>query len=92
MKVYFIRHTDWHERLGRFSPEGKLQIERMVKSIRGMGLAGADVIVFVSPLPRAMATARVVCREIGCNSVTELPWLADDAKLEDVKSGFGFIS
>lgn len=92
MRIYCIRHGEWHERLDDFAPEGRTQLEKAARTVRRLGLESRDVMVLTSPQKRAVTSAKFLCRELGFDSPIETPWLDDNVEFDEVKRSFAFIT
>ncbi len=78
MKLYFVRHGQAEDRaawapaqdhLRPLTEAGKQRMRDSARTMRKLGLKPA--VVLTSPLVRAVQTAEIVAKELGCNVVQE---------------------
>ncbi len=79
MKIYFICHGEWHERLQKLSPEGEKQAKYAAKLLVVKGVTPENSRLFTSLAERTIATARVIAHEAHLGVPELVPWLTEDA-------------
>lgn len=83
MKIILFRHSTaekWSAKTDDFSrkltEKGKLKAEKKARLLKKELLTCENIIVWSSPLTRAVQTARIICREITCRVMEQKEYIA----------------